>query len=304
MKINHNVFKISNLVAFHSIVNHGSFSMAAKFTHRSQGQLSQIVSAIEEASGTGLFIRTSSGVQLNEQGHIFAQESRKYLESYNIFLKNISNLSEPDNKSIVIYAPPGFIHYLSSHIIQPLSVKFPYISVTMKKCHPGDINNYDHLLREADIILSFVPSIHPMTVNTELELEMGFYTGIHYAENTKLSHPLHLLKEQCIVVDSYGSEHNVWRYYDDGKINKLDIQPKFQCHDIISAIIMATNNVGIVYVPKIVAEEYVNAGKLRPLLSSFNLKVPYYIIYKKEKNINKNTTPVRSFIIKHVKSMS
>ncbi|OBU07357.1 LysR family transcriptional regulator [Morganella psychrotolerans] len=64
---------------------------------------------------------------------------------------------------------------------------------------------------------------------------------------------------------------------------------------------MATNNIGIVYVPKIVADEYVNTGKLRPLLSSFNLKVPYYIIYKKEKNINKNIAPVRSFLIKHIR---
>lgn len=93
-----------------------------------------------------------------------------------------------------------------------------------------------------------------MTVNTKLELEMGFYTGIHYAENTELSHPLHLSKEQCIVVDSYGSEHNAWRYYNDDEINKLDIKSKFQCHDIISEIIMATNNVGIVHVPKTVAE--------------------------------------------------
>lgn len=262
--MNKNPFKISNLLAFKKIVDEGSLTSAAKRMNCSQGQLSRIVLSMEDQTGTQLFKRDAGGVSLTSSGHLLLSATNNYIAAHDTFMASIARMKEDDaNARVIVTAPPGFIHVLANAVMPFIAQKHPNIPMSLSQLRPGDISDYDTALSDTDILLSYVPSKLPSAINRKYSLKMGFYSCKSLAMQSSGLAPKDLINMPCITIENYGTQSNIWCYTDENGIDEtLDICGKYQCYDISSAISMAVNNLGVINIPCIIAQPFLEKGKL------------------------------------------
>lgn len=70
---------IASLRSFEAVARLGSVTLAAKELHVTHSAISQQIKLLEEMVGVKLFIRQGSGVQINEEGRLYALQVREAL---------------------------------------------------------------------------------------------------------------------------------------------------------------------------------------------------------------------------------
>lgn len=70
---------IASLRSFEAVARLGSVTLAAKELHVTHSAISQQIKMLEEMVGVKLFIRNGRGVQLNEEGRLYALQVREAL---------------------------------------------------------------------------------------------------------------------------------------------------------------------------------------------------------------------------------
>jgi DNA-binding transcriptional LysR family regulator len=140
--------------AFLAVVSEGSFSSAAQSAAMTVSGVSQHINAIESAVGLSLFVRTSSGCRLTDQGQRF----HAFIKSYSDLLADLfEDLTIARNElfGIVRYAmPPSCI----------LSPHFPML-LERRLAHPG-----------LELSVSLVPNTDVLRSIQEGHIDFGFVT--------------------------------------------------------------------------------------------------------------------------------
>ena len=70
---------IASLRSFEAVARLGSVTLAAKELHVTHSAISQQIKLLEEMVGVKLFIRQGRGVQINEEGRLYALQVREAL---------------------------------------------------------------------------------------------------------------------------------------------------------------------------------------------------------------------------------
>ena len=70
---------IASLRSFEAVARLGSVTLAAKELHVTHSAISQQIKVLEEMVGLKLFIRHGRGVQINEDGRLYALQVREAL---------------------------------------------------------------------------------------------------------------------------------------------------------------------------------------------------------------------------------
>ena len=68
---------IASLRSFEAVARLGSVTLAAKELHVTHSAISQQIKVLEEMVGLKLFIRHGRGVQINEEGRLYAHRSAR-----------------------------------------------------------------------------------------------------------------------------------------------------------------------------------------------------------------------------------
>lgn len=106
------------LVGFHSVVKHGSFTRAAEATFRTQSALSQQVKRLEEELGCKLFDRFGKqGFNLTAAGERLFAYAESALLQQKQFLQELDELKGTTSGNVSIAAPFGITRFL---LIEPL----------------------------------------------------------------------------------------------------------------------------------------------------------------------------------------
>lgn len=72
---------LDQLVAFHAVASHGTFSAASQALHKSQPAISKLVQNLESELGLTLFDRAHYRAQLSDAGRLFFERTAQLLES-------------------------------------------------------------------------------------------------------------------------------------------------------------------------------------------------------------------------------
>ncbi|MBE6112038.1 MAG: LysR family transcriptional regulator [Peptococcaceae bacterium] len=117
------ILKIEHLRYFVGFANADSINQAAKELYISQQQLNRILTSLENEVHATLFVRSSRGTTLTEDGQAFAKYAVSILNEYsamqNYFLmrRSASQLTRQNTSGrCVIYVPPFLSIYLSDMI--------------------------------------------------------------------------------------------------------------------------------------------------------------------------------------------
>ena len=128
--------KIEHLRYFVCFANSASINRAAKELYISQQQLNRILTALEEEVHATLFVRSSRGTTLTEEGQAFAKYASNILTEYsamqNYFLmrRSTSSLTRQSTSGRCVIHIPPFVSLFLSDMINKFKEIAPNIDLT------------------------------------------------------------------------------------------------------------------------------------------------------------------------------
>lgn len=125
------------LVGFHAVAKHGSFTRAAEVTFRTQSALSQQVKRLEEELDCKLFDRFGKqGFNLTVAGRSLFGFAESVLLREKQFLEELDEIKGSTAGSITMAAPLGVIHFFLAEPLCEYKVLHPKVDVCLKQSSP------------------------------------------------------------------------------------------------------------------------------------------------------------------------
>ncbi|WP_395313057.1 LysR substrate-binding domain-containing protein [Enterobacter sp. ECC-219] len=118
---------IASLRSFEAVARLGSVTLAAKELHVTHSAISQQIKVLEEMVGVKLFSRNGRGVQINEEGRLYALQVREALNH----IADATRLVQvkPRNQELTLAMVPSFgCHWLLPRL-ERFRAKYPHITL-------------------------------------------------------------------------------------------------------------------------------------------------------------------------------
>ena len=123
--------RISQMKHVLAIVEHGTFSQAAKKLFISQPSLSESIINLEKSLGVVLFDRSSSPVRLTPAGELYARTAARIIDLGQDLQRELSDVGDKPQGRLSVGSSQFVTAYIMPHILTSLQNKFPDIQVTL-----------------------------------------------------------------------------------------------------------------------------------------------------------------------------
>lgn len=133
---------IRQLRYFLAIVEEGSFSRAAERLHVAQPALSLHVRKMEEALGTPLLLRHSSGVSPTEAGRLLVERARPLLAGFDHMREELHQVGKEPGGTVRIGLPGTISGILSVPLIARLHQRHPRIKPVIAEAMSGFVGEW------------------------------------------------------------------------------------------------------------------------------------------------------------------
>lgn len=138
-----------HLVAFLSVAEHESFTLAAQHLHLTQSTLTATIKQLESEAELKLFDRTTRKVQLSLNGEAFYPVAQKLVSDFDAAMKDLRATALQKQGEIKISASPSVLHTLLPDIIKTYRSAFPDVAICLREDHASAIES-DVLNNRAD----------------------------------------------------------------------------------------------------------------------------------------------------------
>ncbi|HHR3253477.1 TPA: LysR substrate-binding domain-containing protein [Klebsiella oxytoca] len=121
---------IASLRSFEAVARLGSVTLAAKELHVTHSAISQQIKVLEERVGLKLFIRHGRGLQINEEGRLYALQVREVLNH----IADATRLVQvkPRRQELTIAVVPSFGGHWLLPRLERFRVKYPQITLRIQ----------------------------------------------------------------------------------------------------------------------------------------------------------------------------
>lgn len=285
---------LNNYKVFYTVAQTGSISKAAELLFISQPAISKSIAKLEEGLEVTLFLRSSKGVSLTEEGSLLFSHLEKAFHNITKAEDEIKRIGSLGIGQLRIGASTSLCKYILLDYLKQFIVAYPHIKVTID-CH-STINTIQllkeekidiGLICETDIPNGFiydkVTDIHDIFVSTETYLEnlnyreqedsepednpwlfAGNLTSIIGKEkkSTKknLSHKEILEKSNLMLLD----RNNITRTHVEQYLASERIQPNqiLEINNMDLLVDFASIGMGVSCVVREFAQEQLNSGQI------------------------------------------
>ncbi|HKM03554.1 MAG TPA: LysR family transcriptional regulator [Lachnospiraceae bacterium] len=257
---------------FYHVAKCGGLTTAAEVLSISQPAVSQAVKQLEKAAGTKLFIRTSKGARLTQEGELLFSYVSKGYEQMEMGEKKLKQMLNLDIGEIRIGASDMTLQFYLLPFLEKFHEKYPKIKVNVTNAPTPETLQY---LQEGKIDFGVVST--PFESKKEVqsivvkEIEDTFVAARRF---TKLKNKTldfqDLEKLPLIFLEKRTSS----RAYMDQFLqqNNVVINPEFELATSDMIVQFTMRNLGVGCVMKEFAKEHVDSGKLFEL--RFNKIIP------------------------------
>ncbi len=138
-----NTTKLDDLLLFVTLVESGSFTLAAQKLHIPKSKISRHLVALEKQIGSQLLIRTTRHQQLTESGRLLYQSCKPHIDALNQIEDDVgSMINEPKGK-LNILLPLEFFNKVISALITDFAKLYPRINLNCSH-YSGAIPEVDY----------------------------------------------------------------------------------------------------------------------------------------------------------------
>ena len=257
---------LNDLRLFAEVVEHGSFTAAARVLGVQTSKLSRRIRALEEELAVRLLNRTSRSLSLTETGRLFHQHCLALVAEAKAAKDIVDWTQSRPQGTVRISCPVGLLESGISTIIARYVRDNPDVQVLL------DATN-----RRADVVeegLDFAIRVRlPPLENTDLAVrQLGLSIHILVASPEMAArHPaptsIESVKEWPTLAMASASERFVWNLVDvEGRVTSWAHRPRLATDDLASLRVAALSGVGVAMLPRELVEADIQAGRLQHLL--------------------------------------
>jgi DNA-binding transcriptional LysR family regulator len=257
---------LNDLRLFAEVVDHGSFTAAARTLGVQTSKLSRRVRALEEELGVRLLNRTSRSLSLTETGRQFHQHCLALVAESKAAKDIVDQTRSKPQGTVRISCPVGLLSSGVSSIIAKYVQVNPDVQVLL------DATN-----RRVDVVeegLDFAIRVRlPPLENTDLavrQLGLSVLILVGCPSLTKrfpAPKSLESLKEWPTLSMASNNEKYVWNLADaKGQTISWPHQPRLATDDLASLRDAAMQGVGVALLPRELVDADIKAGRLKHLL--------------------------------------
>jgi len=257
---------LNDLRLFAEVVEHASFTAAARTLAVQTSKLSRRVRALEEELGVRLLNRTSRSLSLTETGRQFHQHCLALVAESKAAKDIVDQTRSKPQGTVRISCPVGLLSSGVSVIIAQYVLDNPEVQVLV------DATN-----RRVDVVeegLDFAIRVRlPPLENTDLavrQLGLSIQILVGCPALTKrypAPKSLESLKEWPTLAMASSSERFVWNLVDAaGQTISWAHQPRLATDDLLSLRDAAMQGVGVALLPRELVDADIKTGRLKHLL--------------------------------------
>ncbi|MBV8802552.1 MAG: LysR family transcriptional regulator [Gammaproteobacteria bacterium] len=291
---------LEDIQVFCAIAKHQSFSKAARELNISAPVITRRLSRLEKTLSARLLNRTTRQVTLTEAGNKFYVEVTDILQLLDASKENIKNTTSQIAGTLKVAMPSSLSQSYVAPALNDFLGKYPHLKIQIFTgnhllnllhegfdlvIHCGELPNSNYYARKIatmkKVICASPDYLNKHGEPKELE-DFKNHNCLQFYEN--IVYP--------------------WSVYIDGKIKEIQVNGNVVVNNSIELRTLATNAVGIAYLPAyFVHDELVN-GKLVSILDKYQLPdYNLYAVYSTKEYLAKKTIVFMDFITELLKEV-
>lgn len=289
---------IEYLRLFYEVASVRSISKVANYSHISQPALSQQMQRLEDSLGYRLLDRSNKGVELTEAGKVVEKYCKGLIRSYDNMLEDLDAINK-NNSSIRIEACPTMATYALPCTLYLIKEEFPQYTYNLTS-NLSDVVEQNILNDVCDVgFIQGIPNdgelVRAKVGTDKLVLVSSYNYNIkeEISLNELAKHPLIMIQEKF----KYRKQIN--EYFKQNGHSMDDYKILFNLDSTESVKSSVVKGYGLSFVPYIAVKKELYIKQLKEVkVENFEMSYDIYIIYKKNKDMNKSTKEFIQFLKK------
>jgi DNA-binding transcriptional LysR family regulator len=283
--------RIDAMQAFVAVADLEGFAPAARKLKLSPSAVTRLIAALEERLGARLLQRTTRSVTLTDTGRHYLERARRILADVEEAERAAEGERTRPSGRLVVSAPLGFGRLHVSPVMSAYLKRYGEVS--------GELRLEDRMISLVEDSIDLAVRIGHLADSSLVARHVGEMRRIVVASPAYLKargEPKTLEAIASHDTIQFGSTAGVadWRFLDAGEEVRITYEPRFSSNSSDAAIQYATEGGGLTRVMAYQAAEALKAGKLKIVLTKFELPaVPINIVYPTSRLLS---AKVRSFI--------
>ena len=265
-------YLLSDLVAFLRVADHRSFSRAAAVLGESKGMVSRRISRLETQLGALLFQRTSRSVALSEAGVTFRESATLALDTLTQAAQRMRRAQEEPEGTLRLTAPEDLAAHLVPGLLRAFLAAHPRVRVELV-ASDSVLDLAAHRLDVALRAANLLPDSGYVAVRVAA-LEAGLFAAPAYLASAGVPRrgPASLGEEHRLVLreGDVRGDRLVLREAGGGAPERLTGRPVYRGSSYSDVMAAAEEGLGVAFLPVIITERAVGAGRLRRVLPRFS----------------------------------
>lgn len=258
--------RLSNIEAFVSVAESGSFAAAAKRLHLANSVVSKRVKDLEDDLKVRLFHRTTRKVSLTDAGYRYFEEARRLLAELAEVEEQLRAQNEKPVGSLKVSAPVSFgTQYLGPAVAGYLDT---YPDVELR------VTLHDRLVdlasEDFDLAVAIGTLDSPTLVTRKLaeSRRVVVASPAYYRTHGKPQKPQDLLHHNCMSYSNL-NDGKAWPFVIGGRKHLQPVRGRFVSNNGLLLLQGALDGCGIALLPTFIAGPHVLTGRLEIALEGY-----------------------------------
>ena len=257
--------RITSMTAFVQVVDHGSFSAAAKRLELSPAMVTSHVQALEKRLGIQLLNRTTRKVSVTEAGRAFYERCTQILTEVEEAETAASDLHSTPRGTLRVNTSVALAR-LVTPLIADYVAKYPEVSF--------ELIMTDRMIDLVEEGFDFALRAGPLPDSTLISRRLGLgrktlcAAPAYLARRGTPKHPSDLAGHNCLTyMNSFLENH--WRFTGPNGEHEVDVSGNLRTNSIEGMRAAALSGLGICLMPALTIGPDIAAGRLVRLLPDF-----------------------------------
>lgn len=244
-----------------AVATYGTMRAAAEFLEVNVSTISRQIAALQRDLKLSLVSRKGQAVTLTEAGMAMVEYHRERDRQARRFRRQLEEYRGLRQGRLTIGVAEGFVAELISGVLKPFNARFPEISLELRSAGLPDLVR---MVRddEVDICLAVGVERDPSLMLRRFQSEpLCAIVAPTHAFARLASVPIEALQGENVV---FMPDHFAVQRHIDAMLNAENIvlTPKFRCDRFATALLLATEGLGVAFMTRRAAGRQVAAGEV------------------------------------------
>jgi DNA-binding transcriptional LysR family regulator len=265
---------LNSIRIFLAVVQHASFTAAAKRLGLPKGTVSYKISELEGELGLRLLNRTTRAVTTTPEGKELAEQCAPSLEHILEASAWIAQASKAPSGLLRIKAPTTYTQWAIAPALPKFLAAYPQLKIALSV---SDDFRTDIVQQGIDLVVSVGPNHDSSFIRFPLghSVRRLYASKAYLAAKPKIRQLDDLKSHACLICSQISPGYS-WSLKNETKTAKVTISGRLVSTDYVPLVEGARQGLGVALLPERICGDHLAAGRLVPVLSEWVCTTPEF----------------------------